>query len=420
MSPPQQPGVGRAWAVTFAGTGINLALGVLYSWSVFAKALVDQLHWSKTASQLPYTLACVVFAICMIIAGRWLDRAGPRIVATVGGILAGSGMILASLSTSVTTITIGFGLIVGAAMGFGYAAPTPAAVKWFQPHKKGQISGLVVAGFGLASVYIAPMTNYLIKTYGVQRAFFIEGIFFLTVIVLLAQLLSFPPQENFVPFGGPPPEKRAAAAAAIAARPDYSPSEMIRTPQFYLLWLMFCFAASAGLLIIGHLAKISQIQGGINWGFLLVAVLAIANASGRIIAGWVSDRIGRTNTMLIVFSLQALNMFLFAHYKTPLTLLLGSVLTGLAYGSLLSLFPSTTFDFFGLKHAGLNYGLVFSAWGAAALIGPIIGGRAADLTGGYQASYIISGILLLIAALLSFVTKAPTARKNVVPAQTST
>lgn len=404
MTKSEQPSVARAWSVTFAGLGINLALGVLYSWSVFAKALVDKLHWTKTQSQLPYTLACVIFAVFMVVAGRYLDKVGPRWIATIGGVLAGIGMILAGSSNSVAVITIGFGLIVGAAMGFGYAAPTPAAVKWFQPHKKGQIAGLVVAGFGLASVYIAPMTDYFIKNFGVQRAFFIEGIIFFIVIVVLSQFLAYPP-AGFVPYGGPPPATKGAAAAS--SKKDYKPSEMVSTPQFYLLWLMFCFAASAGLLIIGHLAKISQIQGGINWGFILVAVLAVANAGGRIIAGFVSDRLGRTNTMLLVFVLQAVNMFLFASYKTAPLLLVGSILTGLAYGSLLSLFPSVTYDYYGLKNAGLNYGLVFSAWGAAALIGPIIGGRAADLTGGYYVSYLISGCLLLIAAALTFVTKPP-------------
>jgi MFS family permease len=401
-----QPSLSRAWSVTFAGTAINLALGVLYTWSVFAKALIDQYGWTKTESSLPYTLACVVFALCMVPAGRWLDRSGPRVVATVAAFLCGAGMIVAGLSQSVGLVTVGFGLLVGAAMGFGYAAPTPAAVKWFQPHKKGQIAGLVVAGFGLASVYIAPMTNYFMKTFGVSKTFFIEGVIFFVVILVLAQVLSFPPAQNFVPFGGPPPASTAKAAATYSKR-DYTPGEMLRTPQFYQLWLMFCFAASAGLLIIGHLAKISQIQGGINWGFVLVAVLAVANAGGRILAGFLSDRLGRTNTMLLVFSIQAINMFAFASYSSAPLLLLGSILTGLAYGSLLSLFPSATFDFFGLKNSGVNYGLVFTAWGAASLIGPIIAGRVADATGGYGASYIISGVLLVIAALITFITKAP-------------
>lgn len=400
-----QPNPTRAWTVTFAGTGINLALGVLYTWSVFAKALVDQMGWTKTESAFPYTLACIVFALCMIPAGRMVDKIGPRAVATLGGVLAGAGMMVAGLASSIAMTTIGFGLILGAGMGFGYAAPTPAAVKWFHPHRKGQISGLVVAGFGLASVYIAPMTNYFMKNFGIQRAFFVEGILFLVVIVVLSQLLSVPP-PGYVPHGNPTP-KRAGGSASSGK--DYSAKEMLATPQFYLLWLMYCFAASAGLLIIGHLAKISQIQGGIEWGFVLVAVLAIGNAGGRILAGFLSDSLGRTNTMRLVFLLQAANMFMFITYSSPALLLLGSVLTGMAYGSLLSLFPSATFDYFGLKNAGLNYGIVFTAWGAASLIGPIIGGRAADLTGGYGAGYIISAVLLLVAAGLTFITKAPRA-----------
>lgn len=401
-----QPTSSKAWTITFAGTGINLALGVLYTWSVFAAALIDQYGWTKTESSIPYTLACVVFALCMVPAGRWLDKSGPRVVATVAAFLCGAGMLVAGLSQSVALVTLGFGLLVGAAMGFGYAAPTPAAVKWFQPHKKGQISGLVVAGFGLASVYIAPLTNYLLAKFGVSKTFFIEGTLFFVVIILLAQFLAFPPAQNFVPFGGPPPASKAKAAASHTKR-DYTPGEMIRTPQFYQLWLMFCFAASAGLLIIGHLAKISQIQGGINWGFALVAVLAVANAGGRILAGLISDRLGRTNTMLLVFSLQAINMFAFSYYSTAPLLLLGSILTGLAYGSLLSLFPSATYDFFGMKNSGVNYGLVFTAWGTASLIGPIIAGQVADATGGYGASYIISGVLLLLAAVITFFTRAP-------------
>lgn len=398
-----QPSLAVAWSKVLAGTGVNLCLGVLYSWSIFAAALINQLKWTKTESQFPYTLACLVFAACMIPGGRMVDKIGPRWVVTLGSLFVGAGMILCSTSSSVATVTVGFGVLVGAAMGFGYAAPTPAAVKWFQPHKKGMIAGLVVAGFGGASIYIAPLTNYLLKAYGLQRAFFMEGILFMVVMFILAQYLSVPP-AGYVPYGGPAPAK---AAAAAVGRRDFSPGEMVRTPQFYLLWLMFLFGSSAGLMIIGHLAKISEIQGGIKWGFILVAVLAVANAGGRIVFGTLSDKIGRTQTMLLVFALQAVNMFLFASYTSAATLLLGSILTGAAYGACLSLFPTTTFDFFGLKNGGLNYSLVFSAWGTAALIGPIIAGRAADLTGGYSGGYITSGILMLVAAALSFMTKPP-------------
>ena len=411
-----QPSISRAWGVTFAGTGINLALGVIYGWSVFAAALIDQLGWTKTQSQYPYTLACVFFAIFMIIGGRYVDKVGPRWVATIGAFLVGAGMIISSLNPTVVIVTIGFGVIVGASMGLGYSAPTPAAVKWFQPHKKGQIAGMVVAGFGLAAVYIAPLTNFLINNYSIKTAFFIEGVMFFTVILILSQFIAFPP-KGYVPYGGPPPVTKNSSQVSTGR--DYEPGEMLKTTQFYLLWIMFCFSASAGLLVIGHLATISQIQGGIQWGFILVATLAIANASGRLAAGWISDKLGRTNTMLLVFIVQAVNMLFFITYTSGTTLLIGSVITGLAYGSLLSLFPSITYDYYGMKNAATNYGLVFSSWGAAALIGPIVAGVAADLTGGYQASYIISAVLLLIAAAVTFITKAPAAGPSTISGKTA-
>jgi len=404
MDERSQVGGGRGWVVTLAGFGVNLCIGVLYTWSVFAAALINQLGWSKTASALPYTLACVVFALTMVPGGRMVDRIGPRWVTTLGGACVGLGLILSGLTHSFQALTITFGVLIGLGLGFGYAGPTPAAVKWFPPHRKGQIAGLVVAGVGLSSLYIAPMTNALIKSFGVMRSFYVEGVIFLIATVLLAQLISFPP-DGYVPRGDAAGEQKASVP--VPAGRDFTTAEMLATPQFYLLWIMYAFASSAGLLIIGHLAEISQIQGHIKWGFVLVAILGLANGGGRIVGGWLSDRLGRTNTMLLVFIVQAVNMLLFSSYRSAGALLVGCIVTGLAYGSLLSLFPSATYDFFGLKYAGMNYGLMFTAWGFGSLIGPIVGGRAADLTGGYLASYLLSAVLLAVAAVLCFFTRPP-------------
>jgi len=388
----------------FAGTGVNLCLGVLYTWSVFAAALKTQLGWSATQGQFPYTLACLVFAACMIPGGRLVDKIGPRWVVTAGAVFVGLGMYISGASISLAGITVGFGLLVGIALGFGYAAPTPAAVKWFQPHKRGLIAGLVVGGFGGASIYTAPLTNYLLTTYGVQGTFYFLGALFFVVMVVLAQYLSVPP-VGYIPYGGDPPKSNSNTPTT--SKREYSPAEMVKTPQFYLLWVMFLFGASAGLMIIGHLATISKVQGGITWGFVLVAILAVANAGGRIFFGWLSDKIGRSRTMFLVFAIQAINMFLFAFYTSGATLLIGSLLTGAAYGACLSLFPSAVFDYFGLKNGGLNYSFVFTAWGIASLIGPLLAGRALDLTQSYQGAYTISAILMIVAAILALVTKAP-------------
>lgn len=410
MEQTVQPGPLRGWVVTFCGMGVNLALGVLYTWSVFAAALIDQLHWTKTQASLPYTVACVVFALIMVPAGRLVDKYGPKWIASLGGLFCGAGLLICGLTSSLPLAIAGFGIVTGIGIGLGYAAPTPAAVKWFPAQKKGQIAGIVVAGFGLASVYISPMTNSFLKMWGVQRAFFIEGIIFIAAILIFSQALAFPP-SGYIPRTRDDrsacPQKKTGPKPAAGSGRDYAPPEMIRTGQFWLLWIMFALTASAGLMIIGHLAKIASIQAHVQWGYIMVAALAIFNAGGRILAGFLSDYLGRTNTMLIVFLLQATNMFLFSNYNTGGTLIAGACLAGLCYGSLLSLFPSATYDFFGLKNAGVNYGLVFTAWGAGSLIGPIVAGHVADLTGAYHNAYIISAVLLLVAAALVFVTKPP-------------
>lgn len=199
-----QPSLTTACLKVLAGTGVNLCLGVLYTWSVIAAALKSQLGWTATQTQFPYTLACLVIAACMIPAGRMVDKIGPRWVVTAAAVFVGAGMFLSGATSQLTGITIGFGLLVGVAVGFGYAAPTPTAVKWFQPHKRGLIVGLVVGGFGAASIYTAFLTNYLLKNYGVQGTFYILGALFFVVMIVLAQYLSLPP-AGYVPYGGPPP-----------------------------------------------------------------------------------------------------------------------------------------------------------------------------------------------------------------------
>ncbi len=405
----------RGWIVTAAGLGINLALGVLYSWSVIAKTLTKPVAeggwaWSAGQASVPYAIGVGVFALTMVFAGRLQDRFGPRIVASVGGALCGIGLIVASLATPENTLPIilGFGVLTGVGIGFGYAAATPAAVKWFPPSKKGLITGIVVAGFGLASVYIAPLTSWLLSTQGVSGAFRVLGIVFVVATVLLAQLLVNPPKDYL-------PARAAGAAAATAAADapnnDYDWREMVRTKQFALLWLMYVCSAFAGLMIIGHMAKIAAMQlTGIEIGFVLVAVLAIGNAGGRVVAGMLADRIGGVRTMLLVFVAQAALMGALAISSTPAIMLPVAALVGFCYGANLSLFPSTTAGFFGTKNLGVNYGLVFTAWGVGGVFGSMTAGTIVDSTGSYGFAYATAAALCIVAAGLTFATKPPTPR----------
>ena len=402
-------GNSRGWIVTFAGLGINLALGVLYSWSVIAKVLSKPVAeggwgWSASGASMPYAIAMGVFAVSMVFAGRAQDRFGPRVVATIGGALCGTGMIVASLGSAANRLPIllGFGVLTGLGIGLGYAAATPAAVKWFPPARKGLITGIVVAGFGLASVYIAPLTKSLLASYGVPGAFRILGIVFLLVTVVLSQLLVNPPAGHVAAGSAP------AAVAAPPVRRDYDWREMVRTPQFALLWLMFAFSAFAGLMIIGHMAKIAALQmAGLDLGFVLVAVLAIGNALGRVVSGVVSDRIGGIRTMFVVFVGQAVLMGALAFSDSVSMLVPVAAAVGFCYGSNLSLFPSTTAGFFGTKHLGVNYGLVFTAWGVGGVFGSMTAGSIVDSTGSYVVAYAIAAGLCVLAAALTFATKPP-------------
>jgi OFA family oxalate/formate antiporter-like MFS transporter len=405
----------RGWVVTFAAVGVNLALGVLYTWSVISKGIPESWHWTEAQKSLPYAVACLIFSLTMIPAGRLQDKIGPRITATIGGILVGLGMVLTSLGTTPMLYIIGFGVLTGIGLGFGYAAATPPAVKWFPAKKTGMIAGIVVSGFGLASVYTAPLSNWLIGTYGMQRALLVLGILFFTAVIVLAQFLKAPP-ASYKPAGA---AVAPAASGAKVQRIDFRPREILATPQFYQLWFMYACGSGAGLMIIAKLSAIVKNQAGISLGFLLVAMLAIGNGSGRIVAGIISDKIGRQKTMLIAFLFQALLVFLLSKANTgsPLAniviLSVISALIGANYGANLSLFPSITKDYWGLKNFGINYGFVFTAWGMGGFMLAFFAGKLYDIYHSFSYAYYGASTLLIMAAILSFFVKAPKPKDEV-------
>ncbi len=386
----------KGWIVTLSGTGINLALGVLYTWSVISKEIPKEWGWSEADKAWPYTIACLVFAFMMVPAGRLQDKLSPRLVATIGGVLIGAGLILASFVDTVLMFILSFGVVSGTGIGFGYAAATPPAVKWFPPAKTGMIAGIVVAGFGLASVYIAPMVKAMIAANGVQNTLLILGFVFLGVVVVLAQLLVNPPKAA----------PAAGAAAKAASANDFSVKEVMSTPQFYLLWLMYAFNAGAGLMVIGKLAVVVQAQASYEGGFILVALMAIGNAGGRLIAGSFSDKIGRIRTMQIFAALQMLLMFAMPSLGTVALLVPAAILIGACYGSNLALFPSITKDFFGLKNFGVNYGLVFTAWGVGSILA-VVSGEIKKRTGSFDNAFYLAGALLVVSIAITFLIKKP-------------
>jgi OFA family oxalate/formate antiporter-like MFS transporter len=395
------------WRATFAGLGINLALGILYTWSVISKGIPAEWNWSESDKSWPYAIACLVFSIIMVPAGRMQDKLGPRLVVSIGGILVAIGFVVASATTTLLGFIIGFGLLAGAGIGFGYSSATPPAIKWFPAARTGLITGIVVSGFGLASVYAAPLATYLMATYGIQTMMLILGIAFFFIVVGLAQILKTPPQ-GYLPAG-----TKQTKSDTGNKKEDFVPKEMLGTLQFYMLWFMFACGAGAGLMVIAKLAAIAKLQANIELGFILVAVLAIGNGGGRILAGMLSDKIGRKNTMFMCFVLQAFMVFLLSRaiegsiLATVPVLVLISALIGACYGSNLSLFPSITKDFYGLKNFGVNYGLVFTAWGVGGFSLSLLAGKMYDITASFNVAYYGASGLLILAAVMTFFLKSP-------------
>lgn len=405
----------KGWLVTFSGMGINLALGILYTWSVFKAAIEKPLTeggfgWDVGSSNLfintntPYAVCCLVFAFAMILAGKCQDKFGPKVTAFIGGLLVSIGLIWISTTPSFLAWVFGFGVLAGVGIGFGYSAATPPALKWFPPSKTGLIAGLVVAGFGLASVYIAPLSTYLLGIYGVQKSMLIFGVAFLIVVCGLSLLLINPPP------GYKPEEKHADGTPKPAAKPqnDVNPSAMIKMGSFYITWLIYFIGAGAGLMVISSVSGMAKKSLG-ELAFIAVAVMAIGNAGGRIIAGMLSDKIGRRHTLTIMLLFQCVLMLLaipIVKNSGPIILVLLATFIGFNYGTNLSLFPSIAKDNWGLKNFGTNYGILFTAWGVGGFVMPILHQNLYNKLGHvYTYSFLAAAVFLFIGACLTFALK---------------
>ncbi|EJL9412560.1 OFA family MFS transporter [Vibrio cholerae] len=400
--------IDKAMRILLAGFCINLCLGILYAWSVFNKALVTDFGWSAADASSPYAIATIAFSVCLLVAGILQDRMGPRNILILGTTLTGLGMIASGFASSVLMLNLTFGVMTGAGIGFGYACLSPSAMKWFHPSKKGMVNGLIAAGFGLAAIYLAPLTSALITHLGIQTSFMILGAGVLAIAVPLACTINNPP-AGYVP--AEPKLKAGQEAKVVAKVANLSWKAMLKTPQFYALWLMYALAASVGLMIIGNITNIASVQANLPNAVYLASILAIFNSGGRVAAGILSDKIGGVRTLLLAFLLQGGNMVLFATFDSEFTLIIGTTIAAVGYGTLLAVFPSITAEFYGLKNYGTNYGVLYTSWGIGGAIGAAVVGYSMTHGGGYNLAYTISAAMMAVCILLALITKPISAEK---------
>jgi len=397
-------GLNRWWRVV-GGMSMNLALGTLYAWSVFVAPLEKEFHWKRADTSSIFTIAVVVFALTFIVAGRLQDKFGPFYVSLAGAILVSLGFFLCAYTSSLNYLFICFGVIGGLGNGFGYSTPIPVMSKWF-PDKRGLAVGLAVGGYGGGSAIFGPLSaSYLIPHFGWRTTFQVLGVIFLFMTVFGAFLLKNPP-AGYKPAGWTP----AATSKAAATTYDFSPGEALRTPTFYFMWVAYALGCTAGLMVISQLVPFAKSVGipSTTLASFGLVVGAVGNAGGRILSGWMSDHLGRINVLRLMIGISMVAMpVLYAVGGNVVGLFVMLFIVYWCYGTQLSVNGAAAADFWGTKNAGINYGMLFTAWGVAGLLGGRIGGKLFDKYHNYQMAFYTAAVLALVALISEFLAKRP-------------
>jgi MFS family permease len=401
------------WWRLLGGVLMTLALGTLYAWSILVAPLEQEFGWRRAQTSSVFTIAVVMFALSFVFAGRLQDRFGPFWIAITGGLLASLGFFLCAYTTSLPYLYFCYGVLGGIGNGFGYATVVPVMSKWF-PDKRGLAIGLALAGYGGGSAIFGPIADLqMFPHFGWRNTCMILGAIFLMMTMVASFLLKNPGDDYVVPVGTQ--AGRSAAILSSHSRDGFHhflPTEILRSPTFYLMWLGFGLGSSAGLMVISQLVPFARSQGIPSAALATMGLVvgAAGNVSGRVVSGWLSDALGRLNTLRVILAISMIAMpALYRVGAHVAALYVGVFVVYFCYGAQASVNPATVSDFWGTKHAGVNYGLLFSAWGVAGIIGPTIGGVLFDRYRNYEAAFYVAGALAAIALVCEIVAKRPEA-----------
>jgi OFA family oxalate/formate antiporter-like MFS transporter len=385
-----------------------------YGWTLFVNPIADKHGWSRAAIQVAFTIFVLTETWLVPIEGYLVDRFGPRPVVLVGGILCGLGWVMNSYADTLTMLYIA-AAIGGIGAGAVYGTCVGNALKWF-PDRRGLAAGLTAAGFGAGSALtIIPISAY-IKSHGYEAAFLYFGIGQGLIVFLLSWALTRAPEHL----------KKSQGLSAIhvqQSRRDYSPTEVLRKPVFWVMYAMFVMVAAGGLMATAQLAPIAKdfkiMDVPVNIMGLILPALTFALAIDRVLNGltrpffgWVSDQIGRESTMFIAFGLESIGILMLYQFgQNPIAFVILTGLVFFAWGEIYSLFPSTCADTFGSKYAAANAGLLYTAKGTASLLVPLSSVLAAA-TGSWHAVFVVASVMNGVAALMAWFVLRPMRRAH--------
>jgi OFA family oxalate/formate antiporter-like MFS transporter len=391
------------WVIAAAGVVMQVALGAVYAWSVFRIPLTTTYGWTISQVTGAFELAILVLGFASFAGGLWMRKVGPRPVAIVAGVCYGLGTILAGQADGrIAWLYATYGVLGGIGLGFGYIVPLATLIKWF-PDRRGMITGLAVAGFGAGALVTAPAAQRLLASVGIPSTFAILGATYLVAVVGAALFMKSAP-DGYRPAGWQP----AAAQQDSRASSDYTLGEALRSWQWYALWAILFLNTTAGISIISQASPMAQemthVTAVVAAG--MVGLISIANGAGRLLWAWLSDFIGRRQVFLTMFLLQAVLFMLLPQVESFAALAALCFVVLLCYGGGFGTMPAFAADIFGPANVGSIYGLMLTAWGFAAVLGPTLIARIRESTDRYTDALDLIAVMMLVSAVIPFFVRS--------------
>lgn len=388
----------KRWLILIFSCLINLCIGSMYAWSSLSAPMAEELNANLSSV---FSTANAVSFVTMILGGLLNDKFGPRWVVFAGGIMFGAGMFASGLAQNVGHLILSYGLCLGWGMSLVYGCTISNTIKFF-PDKRGMVGGLTTASYGISSVIFAPLADWICSFVGARATFMILGAVFLVVICAGAFVMMRCP-AGYAPAGFIPPVRANAGSVE-----DKTPKQMLKMPVFYVMLIMLTCGGTFGLMIISGAKGLALGMTDVTpaTATLFVSVLCLFNTAGRMVAGSLSDKLGRINTLTVamVIALAGLvALYLCAATASVVLFAVGVMLIGVCFGTFMGVFPGFCTDQFGTKNNTVNYGIMWIGFSAAGIIGPSILTAIHGATGDYRGAFLAAIAMALLGLVMGVV-----------------